>query len=461
MAAGRLARVSSSGALGLSCLLVACSSTTDTIGHDPIAVPPASAGAAGSAGSGGTMGLPGSGGLGGLVGSAGSCATPPRTLMPLTGPDSYPNPIHEELGIATDVIEGRVGDTFQQLFHGDPDTQAIYYTTADGCADSTLGDDEACIRDVLHEDTRTEGMSLGMLICVELDHREEFDKLWSYAKRALRYPSGPDAGYFRSFCDTSSGSMGCVDPYGAEMFVMSLIFAHDRWPVADIDYGADALDVLDVMLHKEDDGDGSSDVTNTFDDETQLVFDVPSVSAASRTRPSILMPAFYELWTQATGNPFFKEAATSSRVLFVAAADETTGLMPLRSYFDGTPKPGSDTFTPEAYRVLQNIVLDDLWTNKQTTAVKELNRVLGFFASQGLTKYGTEYQLDGTVVQTMHEPALVFVNGMTAMVSTVDQRLDFMKAVWDAKTPTGTPRYYQGIMQLFALLVLTGKMQVY
>jgi oligosaccharide reducing-end xylanase len=243
---------------------------------------------------------------------------------------------------------------------------------------------------------------------------------------------------------------------------MALIFAHDRWPVVDIDYGADALDIIDVMLHKQDHGDAGSAVTNTFDDETKLVFDVPSIDAASRTRPSVLMPAFYELWTQATGNKFFAEAAASARTLFNATEAETTGLIPLRSYFDGTPVPGSDTFTPEAYRVLPNIVLDNLWTvDKQTTAVKELNLVLGFFESQGLTKYGTEYELDGTVVQAMHEPALVFVNGMAAMLSTIDSRADFMNAVWTAKTPTGTPRYYQGIMQLFALLVLSGKMQVY
>lgn len=458
MAVGRLVRVKSIGALALASVLVGCSSTTDMIGTDPIAValPPGSAGAAGA-----TAGAAGAAGA--MAGAAGSSVMPPPPpmLLPLTGPDSYPNPLHEELNLTPDAIDARVENTFQQLFHGDPSKEAIYVTSAD---DSSLADDEAYVEDVYHGDIRSEGVGLGMLISLELNHRDEFDKLWTYAKRELRYATGPNTGYFRSYCDLSTGQMQCVDPYGLQMFAMSLIFAHDRWKdVADIDYGADALDVLHVMLHKEEDNTGSSDVTNTFDDETQLVFDVPSVAAASRTRPSILMPAFYELWTQATGNTLFKQAAASARVLFVAAADEKTGLMPLRTYFDATPVPGSDTFTPEAYRVLPNIVLDQLWTTGQkTTAVKEFNLVLGFFASQGLTKYGTEYQLDGTVVNSAHEPALVFVNGMTAMLATtVDQRHDFMQAVWDAKTPTGNPRYYQGIMQLFALLVLSGKMQVY
>jgi len=455
----------------MALLLLACSSTTDTIGSDQ--------GVSSLSGAAGAAGLSGYGGAGGVLGSAGTggVAPQPPTLMQLSGPDSYPNPLHDELLIASDDVNSRVEDTFDQLFHGDANKEAIYFTSATNTDDSiTLADDEAIVKDVYHDNVRTEGMGLGMLICVELGKSDEFDMLWNYAKRVLRFQTGsPNVGYFRSFCDAtmtsgSGGSTPCVDPYGAEMFVMSLIFAHDRgFPNAD-EYGADALDVLNVMLHWEDINGGISDAgtTDTFDSETKLAFDIPNVSAASLTRPSVLMPAFYTLWAQATGNPFFKTAATSARGFFQKAADENTGLIPLRAYFDGTPVPGSDTFTPEAYRVLPNIVLDELWTTdteNSTAAIKEINRVLGFFASQGISSYGTDYQLDGTIVsgQTMHEPALVFTNGMTAMLSTIDaqDRQAFMQDVWNMKTPTGSARYFQGIMQLFALLVLSGQMQVY
>ena len=107
-------------------------------------------------------------------------------------------------------------------------------------------------------------------------------------------------------------SVPCVDPYGAQQFAMSLIFAHDRWPDIDqIDYGADALAIFDTMLHKEQQNGGISadGVTNTFDAETDLVLDQPNATFGAQTRPSILMPAYYELWAQATGNPFFHTAA--------------------------------------------------------------------------------------------------------------------------------------------------------
>jgi oligosaccharide reducing-end xylanase len=435
--------------LALAAVPASCSTTTDSLGHGDVRV---AAGGAPDDGGGATGGAPDDGG--GAAAGAPDVVKKP-VLMPLVGPAAYENPFHDLLGLTQQAIDKRVEDAFQQLFHGDPTDQAIYFT---------MGDDEALIKDVLHDDTRTEGQGLAMIITVELDKRDEFDKLWTYAKRELRYAMGSNAGYFRSYCDVTSGSVACVDPYGAQQFAMALIFAHDRWAPGDIDYGADALEILDVMLHKEDQNGGITDdgVTNTFDGETELVFDVPNTSAASRTRPSILMPAYYELWAQATGNQFFHSAAASARNFFPLAANQKTGLMPLRSYFDGTPVPGGDTFTPEAYRVLINLVLDQIWTQGGAWELTEFDRVLSFFVDQGIDSYGTSYELDGTVVQgsTAHEAALVAVNGITALRSSIAARHDFIQAVWDMQTPTGSARYYKGIVQLFALLVLSGKMQV-
>ena len=134
----------------------------------------------------------------------------------------------------------------------------------------------------------------------------------------------------------------------------------------------------------------------------------------------------------------------------------------MRSYFDGTPVPGADTFRPEAYRVFPNLVLDQIWTQGGAWEVTEFNRVLQFFVDQGIDSYGTSYELDGTVVSSARETSLVVVNGVTASRSTIAEqsRHDFIQAVWDMPTATGSARYYTGIMQLFALLVLSGKMQV-
>jgi oligosaccharide reducing-end xylanase len=424
-------------------LLAGCTSTVDSIGKDKVATPS-------------------------------PAVKTPRTLGALTPPATYPNVFHDLLNVGTSDVDSHVEATYQQLFHGDPDTQAIYFTKSDGDADScdlAIADDEACIKDLYHDDVRTEGLGIGMLVSVELDHQDEFDKLWNFAKREKRINDGANAGYFRSSCDqtTTATMISCLDPFGLQMFATALIFAHDRWNTSkagNIDYQADALGIFDVMLHKEEQNGGitSEGVTNTFDSETSLVFDVPNIASASLTRPSILMPAFYELWGQATGNPFFGSAADAARSFLQKAADENTGLMPLRAYFDGTAKPGDDTFQPEAYRVFLNMVLDQVWTQATPAAVAEFNRVLGFFLQQGFDTYGSAYQLDGMPVQGMtdHEIALVIVNGATAGFSKIkdSDRQRFVQAVWKLETPTKDYRYYQGIMELFALCVLSGKMQV-
>jgi oligosaccharide reducing-end xylanase len=420
-------------------LLSACTSTVDSLGHDAAAVTPES--------------------------------PKPPTLLPITGPDTYENAFQDLLGNDPGVIGGKVNAAYQQLFHGDPDTEAIYFTLYDDPTPQSgdypiVSDDEAKIFDLYHKDTRIEGIALGMLISVELEHQEEFDKLWNYAKRELAY-TGSKAGYYRSFCDAGTdGSTPCADPYGLQVFATSLIFAHDHWKtslIGNIDYAADALAILDVMLHKEQQNGGIVDgVTNVFDAETQLVFDVPDASAAGQTRPSILMPAFYDLWAQATGNPFWSSAADAARNFWPKSANDKTGLMPLRAYFDGTAVSGADTFQNEGYRVFPNLVLDQIWGAGTVWSGVELNRVLQFFSDQGINSYGSAYKLDGTEVQGKndHEIALVIVNGMSASPATLDQRKAFIQAVWNLTTPTKDYRYYQGILYLFAMCVLSGNMKV-
>jgi oligosaccharide reducing-end xylanase len=310
---------------------------------------------------------------------------------------------------------------------------------------------------------RTEGLGLGMLIAVELGKQEEFDKLWTYAKRNNRVASGANEGYFNSYCDVPTGlPLPCVDPYGAEQFAMALIFAHDVWGDADgIDYEADALDILDVMKNKEKMNGGIvDDVINMFDAETHLAFDVPDRRKAQQTRPSVLMPAYYALWADATGDQFWVDAAEAARAFFPTVANTKTGLVPLRAYFDGTPVADSDTFSAESYRLLINLVLDEIWLRGNPSGVSQCNTVLSFFSDVGIDKYVGNYELDGTPTSMGREYALVAVNGMAASISKNSDRKAYIEAVWKQELPTGSNRYYTGILQLFALLVLSGKMQV-
>lgn len=413
------------GALALA-LVASCGSTVDSLGYDGADGPP---------------------------------------LRPLTGPASYPNAFRDLLGKTDAEINAKIAAAFAQLFHGDPQTQAIYVP---------VGTDRALIQDVFHGDVRTEGIGYAMLIAVELGKRDELDRLWLYAKNTLQITDGPPAGYFKSFCDLEASTVDCLDPFGLQQMVMALILAHDRYTRAGagpgpVDYQADAKRLLALMRHKQDQNGGVvGGVTDTFDASTRLVFDVPDVSAAGVGRPAIEMPAYYDLWAQATGDPFWTGAAVAARSYWQRSAHPMTGLFPVRATFaTGAPVIGSANFEAESYRTLLNLVLDGIWgaqAGAEGWTNDESDRLLGFFQRLGLTTYGGAFTLDGSVtITTFHESALVAMNGVTALTATatLPERTSFINAVWNQDLVTGFTRYYPGLLDLLALLALSGQLRVY
>lgn len=379
---------------------------------------------------------------------------PTEVLHPVMKPASYPVPL-KDLGLTTAQITMKIQLVWNQLFHGDAGTQAIYVVDP---ADSS----RAYILDVLHGQQRTEGQGLGMMFCVQLDHQPEFDNLWRYAKTKMQVLSGPTSGYFNSSCDSANQmtSAPCLDPFGLEQFLTALIFAHDRWGSAGaVDYQTDALALFHTIRHA---GDGAADagttVTNLFDAATNLPYALPDSSYAGQTRPSIVMPGYYNVWAQATLDPVFGTATVNGRTLLNAAANAKTGLTPIRATFQGAAVSGWAVFDPEAYRTQINMVIDQFWGGG-TTFTPELNRLLTFFSGQQTT--GTSYALDGTVINGAPEQSLVIANAVAAGASTNSDRLSYLSALWNMPVTTGSSRYFAGIMQLWALLILGGQFQIY
>lgn len=389
----------------------------------------------------------------------------PTTFEAVTKPTNYPNTFSTLLKKSDSDVSNKIGDAFDQLFlHGDPGTQVIYYPR---------GDDQAAILDILHGNVRTEGMGLAMLIAVELDKQDVFDRLWTFSKVWLRQDSGAAHGYFKSYCgEGTQGVAGtfCYDVYGMQQFVLALMFADGRWHSTTVQpYASDALALLDVLQNKElenggvkpiDDGGVMQDVGSAFDPTTHLVREEPTVAAAGYTRSALEMPAAYELWAQATGNTFWSDAADAARAHVVAAADATTGLWPIRSFFDGSPVPDSSTFTQQAYRTHLNLALDALWGTETADETAVADRVLGFFA-QNPDTYGGTFALDGTPIDTSRAQALISANGALAVASSRSDRTAFVNAVWAQAIPTGDNRYYDGLMYLMSLLVLSGQLRVW
>jgi oligosaccharide reducing-end xylanase len=187
------------------------------------------------------------------------------------------------------------------------------------------------------------------------------------------------------------------------------------------------------------------------------------VGQAGVGRPSIVMPAYYDLWAQATGDPFWTRAAAAGRDYWKRTVHPTTGLMPLRANFDGTPYANWENYGSECYRAQVNMALDWAWAKgaKDAWEADEADHLLQFFTSKGMNAYGSAYSLDGsTVVDPLRDAALIAVNGVTGMVAPTD-RGRYVSAVWDMGTPTGQARYYSGVLYLTSLLILSGQYRVW
>ena len=91
----------------------------------------------------------------------------------------------EEIGISRKEIEERLESVVRTFFYDE--TERIYHEAPDGMG---------YLVDTGNNDARTEGMSYGMMICVQLDMKEEFDRIWKWAKTYMYMEEGENEGYF-------------------------------------------------------------------------------------------------------------------------------------------------------------------------------------------------------------------------------------------------------------------------
>jgi len=385
-------------------------------------------------------------------------ATPTRAFE--TG--EYRNLFKEYLGKSDAEIQGKLDSAWNQLFYGADGTgaredgQRIYYP---------VGSDMAYIEDIGDSDVRTEGMSYGMMIAVQLDKKEEFDRLWKWAKTYMYQAGNPYKGYFAWHCSTDGNQLDSNPASdGEEWFVMALLFASGRWGdgTGIFDYRAQAQDILDTMLHTEDQN--SSDLaTNMFDAKTKEVVFVPRLGSLSNyTDPSYHLPAYYELWARWArhDNQFWAEAAQASREYFKKAANSQTGLMPDFTSFDGVPHDDAK-FRFDAWRTLSNVAVDYAWFAADPWQVEQSNRMLGFLASQGMSSYSNQFSLEGEPLSKDHSPGLAAMASVGALAATPEKGKPFVQVLWDTDIPPGKWRYYDGMLYMLALLHVSGNFQIY
>lgn len=360
-----------------------------------------------------------------------------------------------ECGYTVEQIAAKLQDAWDKIFYGS-DSYRIYYES---------GEDEAYILDVGHDDVRSEGMSYGMMICVQMDKQKEFDKLWKWAKTHMQQTSGPKEGYF-NWCmhkDGTSASNGPA-PDGEEYFAMALFFASHRWGdrEAPYDYSNQAKYILRQMIHQEDDGVGY----NMFETDKKLI---RFVDGSTFSDPSYHLPHFYELfalWADEEDRVFWKEAAAASRQYLQIACHPETGLSPEYATFDGVPvsnNQGHDRFSSDAYRVAGNIGLDYSWFAADPWQLEQNNRLQQFFVDRGIQAHGSIYSIDGILDPGGGYQSLGLV-GMNAMASlaaygpNVEVMVDHL---WKKTPAMGKWRYYDDCLYFFSLLALSGNYRIW
>ena len=362
--------------------------------------------------------------------------------------------LFKELGYSDAEIDKKVESAWQKFFYG-TDEERIYYP---------VGDDMAYIYTADTDDVRSEGMSYGMMICVQMDKQEEFNRLWKWAKTYMQHTSGEFKGYFAWQMNTNGTKKDNTPAAdGEEYFATSLLFASARWGNGEgiYNYNKEAQEILTTMLHQADDGVG----VNMFNREHKMPVFCPIGNAATFSDPSYHLPAFYEVWAREAeqDKDFWSEAAEASRQHFKDATNEKTGLGPDYSEYTGAAKNEGNhgDFRFDAWRIAANIACDYAWWAKDTWATTHANRIQSFFYDQGVDSYGNQWSLDGKNLGPDHSPGLVAMNATASLASSDKKSWSFLEDLWNISPTTGKYRYYDGCLYMMGLLHCSGKFRAY
>lgn len=378
--------------------------------------------------------------------------------------------VFKEIGKTDQEIRDRLEQIKQDFFYG-PDK--VYFTAED---------DMGYLEDTGNHDARTEGMSYGMMFCVQLDMKEEFDRIWKWAKTYMYMEDGFNEGYFAWSCavDGKKNAYGPA-PDGEEFFAMALFFASHRWGDGEgiFNYSHEAKEILRAVLHKGENGRPGFPMWNR--DNKQILF-VPGIDF---TDPSYHLPHFYDLfaqWAYEEDREFWKEAAKASREYLAKACHPVSGMNAEYAEFDGSPmsrplkwsKDRHDWFYSDAYRTVANIGLDYEWNGidvGQKVAAERLQYTLGVINRENPFRV---YEVDGTPLnlKALHPVGILVTTAQGALavdgpisLTSPDQTkalaAQWVSRFWKEPLRTGDRRYYDNCLYMFAFLALSGNYRIY
>lgn len=443
----------------------------------------------------------------------------PIQRMPGDGNGAYKTHQYRDLlaeaGHPSEESRARIEKVFQQLFHGDGQEERIYFETG-----ANENGPLAYITDWANNDARTEGMSYGMMIAVQLNKKREFDAIWnwSHTYMLITDPKNPSVGYFAWSMNTDGTprSTGAA-PDGESYYAMALYFAAHRWGNGQgiYNYQEQADKILRGMrhhpvltatgpfrIHPEDPPfvypdhpfpspnnrrraeeaakSGAPAMPFRFprtpraesigpmvDEAHNMIKFVPNVENGT-TDASYHLPAFYELWARwgpKEDREFWAKAADVSRNFFNLATNPHTGLAPDRSHFDGAelvdfngkPVP----FSYDSWRTVSNWSVDYSWWRKDDRQVVLSDRIQKFLSTQGIDKFVDRYTLDGQPLSQRHSVGMLATTAVGSHAATNGPIAKaFVEALWNTPTPTGEQRYYDGLLYLMSLMHCSGNYRI-
>lgn len=376
--------------------------------------------------------------------------------------------LFKEAGYNQEETNKKVEKAYYDLFEG-PDR--IYFE---------VGDSMGYVSDIKNHDVRSEGVSYGMMVAVQFDKKEVFDRIWRWSKHYLQHKEGPRKGYFAWSFDpkamkrNSEGSASDGELY----FITSLLFASNRWGNdTGIDYYAEARHILDASWEK----DGTGNIYPLINKKHKQISFVPEGGGYNWTDPSYHVPAFFEIWAEYAKDgreEFYRECADTSRIFLHRACHPVTGLNSDYTEFSGKPHPTPwmpEGFRYDSWRVPMNIAMDYMWYGKDKQWQEDYaRRIQHFLRSQGIDSFNDQFNLDGTEPEFIlqageykklrHSLGLKATAATASLINSDPKSLDFVHALWNAKLEPYEDGYfdpyYDGLLYLFSLMHLSGKYQI-
>ncbi len=368
--------------------------------------------------------------------------------------------VFKECGYSDEEIQKKLKESFNTVFYG-PDDEKFYHEA---------GDDMGYFEDTGNHDARTEGMSYAMMMCVQMDMKNEFDRVWKWVKTYMYMDEGRHKNFFAWSCatDGTKNDFGPA-PDGEGFFAMALFFASHRWGDGEgvFNYSKEAKAILSAMIHNGEE-EGEEPI---MEPENYLIRFIPDRKFSD---PSYHCPHFYELfamWCDDEDKEFWKKAAEESRKYLKKACHPETGLAAEYAYYDGTPYDKEqdifggrhDWYYSDSYRVIGNIGLDYLWFAPDNWHVENNNKVQKFFMETHKDEEFKIYEIDGTVIDqpALHPVAIIATNAWASLAADGPYAKECVKRFFETPLRKGDRRYYDNCLYLFALLALSGNYRIY